>query len=178
PRTDQVGPPARARHIGQLLRRRGQGRGPEARTQEEGPQRTRAAHADDDTTRRAAAGPARLLAAPGQVLGPHEDLAGLGAVAGADDPVLLHHVDEARGLRVAEAHAALEERDGRLVLADHEVHGVPVEVIALGGVALDDVLLARQHDLLVDGRALAPEEVAHRADLLVGDPRAVHAHLL
>src|SRR5438093_12103238 len=50
----------------------------------------------------------------GQELGAHEDLAGLGALPGADDPVLLHHVDEAGGLRIAQAHAALQERDGRL----------------------------------------------------------------
>src|SRR5438094_9322856 len=67
-----------------------------------------------------------------QVVGPHEDLARLGALAGANDPVLLHHVDEARGLRIAQAHAALEERDGPRPLADDEAHAVPVEVVTLG----------------------------------------------
>src|SRR5262245_48813970 len=64
-----------------------------------------------------------------QELGSLEDLAGLGALAGADDAVLLHHVDEARGLRVAQAHAALEKRDRGLALAHDEAHAVPVEVV-------------------------------------------------
>src|SRR5438045_5046807 len=68
----------------------------------------------------------------GQELRAHQDLARLGALAGADDPVLLHHVDEARGLGIAEAHAALQERDGPLPLADDQPHAVPVEIVAVG----------------------------------------------
>src|SRR6185436_3461908 len=102
-----------------------------------------------------------------------------GALAGADDPVLLHHVDEARGLRIAEAHAALQERDGPLALADDQPHTVPVEIVALGAIATSAAVgIGRQHDLLVDGLALLAQELADALDLLVGDPRAVHAHLL
>src|SRR5437899_12244043 len=42
--------------------------------------------------------PTELSSALGEVLGADQHLAGLGAVARADDPVLLHHVDEPRGL--------------------------------------------------------------------------------
>src|SRR5262249_33369102 len=70
-----------------------------------------------------------------EVLRANEDLARLGAVAGAEDAILLHHVDEARRLRIAEPHAALQKRDRALALADDEVDGVPVEVIAIFGVA-------------------------------------------
>src|SRR5262245_65801204 len=68
----------------------------------------------------------------GEELRAYQDLAGLGALARTDDPVLLHHVDEAGGLRIAEAHAPLQERDRRLSLADDQAHAVPVEVVALG----------------------------------------------
>src|SRR5439155_1885235 len=93
--------------------------------------------------------PTELSSALGEVLGADQYLARLGAVARADDPVLLHHVDETRGLRVAQAHAALQERDRRLALADDEVHGVPVEVVALGGLRLRRLPLGGEHDLLV-----------------------------
>src|SRR5438477_7034668 len=85
----------------------------------------------------------------GQEFRAHQDLARLGALAGADDPVLLHHVDEARGLGIAEAHAALQERDGPLPLADDQAHAVPVEVVAVGAaVALVTASgLRRQVDL-------------------------------
>src|SRR5713101_1753284 len=68
----------------------------------------------------------------GEELGADQDLARLGPLSLADDPILLHHVDEAGRLRVAQAHAPLQERDGRLPLADDEPHAVPVEVVALG----------------------------------------------
>jgi len=38
------------------------------------------------------------------------DFAGLGAVGGADQAVVLHHVDEVGGAAVADAQAALQER--------------------------------------------------------------------
>src|SRR5262245_45907830 len=115
-----------------------------------------------------------------QVLRPDENLARLGALAGAEDPVLLHHVDEARGLRIAEAHAALEERDGPRALADHEPHAVPVEVVALGAVTAGSarVVVGRQLDFLVHGAALLAQELADGFDLLVGDPGSVHARQL
>src|SRR6266545_4313833 len=116
-----------------------------------------------------------LPAGLGQELGADEDLARLGALAGSDNPVLLHHVDEPRGLRVAETHAALQERDRSLPLADDEAHAVPVEVVALGAAA---ATLGGEHDLFVHGRALLPQEFADGLDLVVGDPGAVHAHLL
>src|SRR5262249_59372389 len=107
--------------------------------------------------------------------GPDEDLARLGTLAGANDPVLLHHVDEARGLRIAEAHAALEERDRSLALADDEADAVPVEVVALGLVAAlgAGTVVGRQLDFLVHGRALLAQELADGLDLLVGDPGAM-----
>src|SRR5262249_54416657 len=40
---------------------------------------------------------------PRQILRAHQDLPGLRTVAGTDDAILLHEVDEARGLRIAEA---------------------------------------------------------------------------
>ena len=59
------------------------------------------------------------------------------------------------------------------------MHRVPVEIVAVRGVpALGGLRLRRQHDLLVDRGPLRPQEFAHRLDLLVGDPGAVHAQLL
>src|SRR6185369_2360742 len=68
----------------------------------------------------------------GEELRAYEDLARLGALAGADDPVLLHHVDEPGGLGIAEAHAPLQERDRRLPLADDQPHTIPVEIVPVG----------------------------------------------
>src|SRR5690349_7429172 len=83
----------------------------------------------------AISGPPSSASAFGEVLGADQDLARLGAVAGAKDAVLLHHVDEARGLRIPQPHTALQERDRALALADDEVHRVPVEIVAVLGVA-------------------------------------------
>src|SRR5205085_7434691 len=104
-----------------------------------------------------------------QVLRAHQDFARLGAVTGAEDAVLLHHVDEARRFGIAEAHTALQKRDRALPLADDELYGVPVQVVAVRGVAtLAAPRLGRQDDLLVDGRALRAQELAARLHLVVG----------
>src|SRR6266581_1864123 len=66
-----------------------------------------------------------------EVLRPDQDLPRLGPLAGTDDPVLLHHVDEACGLGVAQAQPALDEGDGGGALGDDEVHGVPVHVVTV-----------------------------------------------
>src|SRR6266542_330905 len=112
-----------------------------------------------------------------QVLRPHQDLPRLGSVAGTDDPVLLHHVDEARGLGIAEAEPPLEEGDGGGALGDDEVHGVPVHVVAVLALAAREGPLLVQLHLLVHRRALSSQKLADRLDLVVGDPGAVHAHL-
>src|SRR5215831_14915604 len=117
------------------------------------------------------------LAPLGEVLGSDEDLARLGALAGPDDVVLLHHVDEARSLRIAEAEAPLQERDGRGTLGDDEVHRVPVDVVALPAATPTVLLHHGQLDLLVDRRALLAQELADGLDLVVGDPAAVYPRL-
>src|SRR4029079_2819910 len=99
-----------------------------------------------------------LLAALREIFGADQDLARLGAAARPDDTVLLHHVDEARRLRISQTHAALQERDRGLALPDHQVHGVPVEVVPVGVGAGGDFLFGRQHDLLVDRGALLAQE--------------------
>src|SRR5438105_8056950 len=70
---------------------------------------------------------ARALRAAGffPVFGADEDLARLCALPRTDDAVLLHHVDEARGLRIAEARATLQERDPRRAPTDAQPHAVP-----------------------------------------------------
>src|SRR5262245_17313225 len=64
-----------------------------------------------------------------QVLRPDEDLARLGALAGAAmsiNPVLLHHVDEARGLRIARhRHAPIHVGSSRLSFVCREVDAWP-----------------------------------------------------
>src|SRR5215831_6109209 len=117
------------------------------------------------------------LAPLGEVLGSDEDLARLRALAGPDDVVLLHHVDEARSLRIAEAEAPLQERDGRGTLGDDEVHRVPVDVVALPAATPTVLLHHGQLDLLVDRRALLAQELADGLDLVVGDPAAVYPRL-
>src|SRR5215471_4989379 len=111
------------------------------------------------------------LASLGEVFGADEDLPRLRPLAGADDMVLLHHVDEARGLRIAETEPPLQERDGRRTLGDDEVHRVPVDVVALAAVAFEDG--ARVHlggHLKGDARGEVPLEEAgnhvHRGTLL------------
>src|SRR5262245_1032922 len=42
----------------------------------------------------------------------HQELAGLAALVRTDDLAIAHHVDEARGARVADAELALEHRGG------------------------------------------------------------------
>src|SRR5205814_6623102 len=97
----------------------------------------------------------------GEKLRSDEDLPRLGALAGADDPVLLHHVDEPGGLRIAEAHAPLQERDRPLPLADDQPHAVPVEIVAVGAAVavVAAVGVRRQMNFLVDRRALLAQEL-------------------
>src|ERR1035438_5164896 len=65
------------------------------------------------------------------VVGGFEDFAGLGAVGGADQAVVLHHVDEMGGAAVADAQAALEERGAGLAELEDETDGVVEEVVVL-----------------------------------------------
>ena len=58
------------------------------------------------------------------VVGGFEDLAGLASVGGADQAVVLHHVDEVGGAAVADAQAALEERGAGLAELEDQAHGV------------------------------------------------------
>src|SRR5205823_12084523 len=102
------------------------------------------------------AAPARSasLAPLREVLGADQDLAGLGALAGTDDAILFHHVDEARGLGVAEAEAPLEKGDRSGALGDHEGDRVPVDVVPVLVAAAARFGDRGQSDLLVDRRAL------------------------
>src|SRR5215467_4299219 len=117
------------------------------------------------------------LASLGEVFGADEYLPGLRPLAGADDVVLLHHVDEARGLGIAEAEPPLQKRDGRRALGDDEVHRVPVDVVTLGASAAPVLLHHGQLDLLVHRGALLAQELADGLHLVVGDPAAVHPRL-
>src|SRR4029453_2499298 len=75
----------------------------------------------------------RLLGARAtkQILGADQDLPRLGPVAGPDDAILLHEVDEARGFRVPEPHPALDEADRGLLLAHDQLDGAPIDVVAI-----------------------------------------------
>src|SRR6185437_7836840 len=71
------------------------------------------------------------LSPPLEVFGADEDLARLGPLPGPDDAVLLHHVDEARRLWIAETEPALQEGDRPRPLGDDEPYRVPVHVVAV-----------------------------------------------
>src|SRR6188474_3910625 len=87
----------------------------------------------------------------GEVLGSHQDLPRLGPLPGPDDAVLLHHVDEAGRLRIPEAQPTLKEGDGGGFLADHQIHGVPVDVVTILSAAIGAVGVQGGHlHLLVD----------------------------
>src|SRR5262249_20703980 len=108
-----------------------------------------------------------------------QDLTRLGPVTGPDDAVLLHEVDEAGRLRVAEPHPSLDEADRRLLLTHDQLDGAPVDVVALrlAAASVHAALLAdRLHEAFLEHRlALLLEEAHHLADLRLRDPRAVDA---
>src|ERR1019366_2533625 len=58
-----------------------------------------------------------------------EDFAGLGAVGGAHDAVLLHEVDQARGAAIADAQAAPKRRRRGAAHFAADAHGVLVEIV-------------------------------------------------
>src|SRR3981189_2970606 len=115
-----------------------------------------------------------------------QDLAGLGAVRRADDAVLLHEVDEARGAPVANSQAALQcGGRGPARIADH-ANRVLVEIVvnifsALGiafgrtfGLAV--LILWRREELfLVLRLGLLAPEIAYGGDLIFAHQRAVNA---
>src|SRR5581483_528243 len=113
-----------------------------------------------------------------EVLRPHQDLPRLRAVAGADDAVLLHEIDEPGGLRVAESHPPLDEADRGLLLAHDQLDRAPVGVVALRlAAALVAALLPHRLEqaLLVHGLPLRAQEAHHLADLGLGHPGPVDA---
>src|ERR1039458_3269039 len=71
------------------------------------------------------------------VVGGFEDFAGFAAVGGADQAVVLHHVDEVGGAAVADAQAALQQRGAGLAELEDQAHGVVEQVVVLlAGVAV------------------------------------------
>src|SRR5262249_56881730 len=102
-------------------------------------------------------------------------LASMAALEVAEDAVGGHEVDQARGARVADREAPLQQRRRPALRLDDELRGLLVElvlrgrVLALRGRALLDQL-AREL-----GRAVLLEELDHRLDLLVGHRAALPA---
>ena len=66
----------------------------------------------------------------------NEDVARLGAFAGADDAAVLQFIHDARGAAIAEAQAALEQRDAGLLFAADDFDAVLDDLLVLVNAAL------------------------------------------
>src|SRR4051812_32256196 len=103
-----------------------------------------------------------------------EDFAGRAALEFADDAVLGHEVDQAGGAAVADAQGALQERAGAAALADDDLNGRLVQLVALlqgrAPVLAPRTAVDLELDQLaaeLDGVAL--EELADAVDLGIRD---------
>src|SRR5205814_4929777 len=106
-----------------------------------------------------------------------QNLAGLGTVRWADDAVLLHKVDQARGPPVTDSQAALQRGSGSAAGIANHADGVLVEIVvdilaALGiafgrSLGLAVLILRRREELfLVLRLSLLTPEVAYGGDLI------------
>ena len=101
---------------------------------------------------------------------------------GRDDPAPLEHVDQAAGPRVADAEAALEERDGRGLGGDDDLDRaveqrvlVRVELAVVGVAVVGEHLRCLQEGLVDLLLALDAGLLDDQGDLVLGDERALDA---
>src|SRR5262245_54015361 len=108
----------------------------------------------------------------------HENLALPGCVRCGNDPFLLHALDQARCLVVADLKAALHIARRHLLVAQNDLDGLIIELIAraaleaalAGAVATTAFLLGLLGDALdIFGRALGLEMANDLLDLVLGD---------
>jgi len=95
----------------------------------------------------------QIIHGPVHVLA-HQHLPRLGAVRGAHDAVLLHHLDHAGRAVVAHPEPALDERRGRLAVHLHKFHGafvlrVALDVLILRDLGLDDLFCPLLEEVVV-----------------------------
>src|ERR1019366_1204772 len=103
-----------------------------------------------------------------------EDVAGFGAVAGADDAAVLQLIHYTGGTAVAEAQAALEEGDAGFLFAADDFDAVLDDLFVFVDAALVIEAAGGARELLVDfefvaGLSLFGNEIHDALDLLVGD---------
>src|SRR3954464_10995888 len=124
--------------------------------------------------------PPLLMPSDRPPLGIDQNLAAADMVGGADDAVLLHPLDQPRGIVVADAELALEVGGRGLLALRYRLHRLAVElrlgIVLAGRLTLEHVaaVLRFLGDRLdIFGPALRLPEFGDGANLLVGDERAV-----
>src|ERR1035437_4625605 len=110
----------------------------------------------------------------------YQNFARLGALAGADDATAFEFVHDARGPGVAEAQAALHERDAGFLFAADDLDALLDEFLVLVNAAFDVGVRAGLGQLLVDFHlvtrfALLGNEVNDVLQFLVSDERTLRA---
>ena len=117
-----------------------------------------------------------------QPVGRLEDLAGFGAVCGADDAVALHHVDQVGGAAVADAQAALQQGSRSLAELEHQPHSVFVQLVVAVSIFRAGLEIAAlvvfgslEEAFDVFSLALLLPEIDHRRRLFLGDEGSVDA---
>jgi hypothetical protein len=117
---------------------------------------------------------------PSSSSGPHQHVAGLGALRRPDDAAALHEVHQPAGLGEAHAQLALEHRRRAELRRDHQLDGLAQHVEVVADVLVDLALALRaRRDVGAERRlALGLDVLDDGGDLGVGDERALHAQRL
>src|SRR5687768_11053588 len=111
----------------------------------------------------------------------NQNVARLGAFAGADDAAIFEFVHNAGSARIAEAQAPLQEGDTGFLFAADDIDTLLDEGFVLFGAALGLEGGDGPGELFVDFQfvarfSLTPDEIDDRLDLLVGDEHALGAN--
>src|ERR1039458_3030696 len=111
----------------------------------------------------------------------NQNVARLGAFAGADDAAIFQFVHDARRPRVAEAQPPLHQRDARLLFAADDFDALLDEILVLVNAAFVPEIGGGLGKLLVNFQvvvrfALLGNELDDAVDFLVGDERALGAN--
>src|SRR3954471_11791788 len=126
-------------------------------------------------------GGGRVLVHGLELVDGHEHRAGLRPLTRADDAALLEQVHEASGAGEPDAELALEHRGGAEAAADHELHGLDEEVVAVVVTAATAAAAAPARRITLQALDvlrrldLAPPVCDRLAHALLVDPRALDA---
>lgn len=97
-----------------------------------------------------------------------QHLAGLTALVRPYDPPRFHRIDQPRRTGVPDAHTALQQRYGRLLRLQNDLHRLIVKLVLKQVLIVLFLLHKRYHIFNVFDLALGAHEITNGFDLLVG----------